>query len=132
MSFWDQIKYFKPEEFTCRCGCGRNGMEASFMYTLEGFRATCGFPIIITSGYRCPDHNEKISSTGRAGPHTTGCAADISIAGVFAFKVLSLCDRAGFTGIGIKQHGVHTKRYIHLDTLEAAPSRPRPWVWSYP
>ena len=34
-------------------------------------------PLQITSAYRCPSHNDSVSSTGMAGPHTTGLAVDI-------------------------------------------------------
>jgi len=35
----------------------------------------------------------------------------------------------GITGLGVKQHG--DSRFIHLDTLDSEPHRPRPTVWSY-
>ena len=37
----------------------------------------------------------------------------------------------GMTGIGIKQHGPHNKRFIHLDNLDNS-THPRPTIWSYP
>ena len=35
----------------------------------------------------------------------------------------------GFTGIGVNQKG--GARFLHLDTIESSPARPRPTIWSY-
>lgn len=124
-------KHFKPSEFDCRCGCGRNEMQPDFVETLDDLRERLGFPLVVTSGYRCPDHNERISTTGRDGPHTTGRAVDLAVSGERAFKLLRQCTLGGWmSGIGLKQHGAHETRFIHLDDL-APPGHPRPRVWTY-
>lgn len=130
---WDDIEYFKPSEFACRCGeCGSDGNEMSldFVNKLNALRIRVGFPLVITSGYRCPAHNTQVSTTGEDGPHTTGHAADISVMGAKAHKLLEKISFDGwFTGIGLNQKGTHAKRFIHLDDLEG--DRPRPNVWTY-
>jgi uncharacterized protein YcbK (DUF882 family) len=128
---WAQLMYFNKDEFTCKCGCGTNEMKHSFMLELDNYRHFAGIPFIVNSGYRCPDHNNAVSSTGRTGPHTTGQAADISVFGKDAQKMLSHLHRVGMTGVGLKQKGDHTGRFIHVDTLPEAAGRPRPWVWTY-
>lgn len=50
---------------------------------LEVLRTHLGQPIIITSGYRSPDHNEKIGGASES-MHLTGKAADIKVAGMSA------------------------------------------------
>lgn len=102
-----------------------------------------GKPMIPSSAYRTPDHNEKVSTTGRNGPHTTGNAMDIVICGAAAFEFLEAVCRLNrttkrndgaryFTGIGISQKGPHKSRFIHLDTLrDSETAGPRPWIWSY-
>lgn len=129
---WEQIRFFKKSEFDCKCGCGRNEMQEDFLKKLDNMRARCTFPFIVTSGYRCPDHNESISSTGRTGPHTTGRAVDIHLFGEKAYAVLRLASEGRlFSGIGLKMHGPHNGRFMHLDDLEKGDSRFRPTVWTY-
>ena len=117
-------KHFSLDEFACK-HCGENKIDHDFVSDLDALRAVYGRPIRISSGYRCPDHNEAVSSTGRGGPHTTGRAADILVNGQDAYDLLLLIAGMGFTGIGINQKGVWTSRFIHLDTLQ------RKAVWSY-
>lgn len=124
-------RWFTLDEFQCNCGCGRADMSHDFIDKLDELRERVGFPLVVTSGYRCPDHNDKVSSTGRSGPHTTGRAADIAIMGHKAHKVLQQASLGGwFTGIGLKQHGSHAARFMHLDDLEQ-PNSPRPNIWTY-
>ncbi|UCE39322.1 MAG: peptidase M15 [Thermoplasmata archaeon] len=127
---WEQITYFRPDEFRCRC-CGEERMSLSFILTLDDLRTRLGFPLHISSGYRCPWHNDQVSTTGFNGPHTTGRAADVLISGEDAFRLVTQSSLGGwFTGIGINQKGPHDKRFIHLDDL-TAPDHPRPRLWSY-
>lgn len=123
-------KHFKPYEFECSCGCGggMNEMDNGFLVRLDRLRALCGFPIILSSAYRCPEYNNEVSSTGLDGPHTTGKAVDILVSGHKAHKVLQIAAELGFQGIGVSQKGDHGSRFIHLDMLS---DDLRPWVWSY-
>lgn len=131
---WDEIRYFTPDEFACRCGeCDSDGaeMDLGFLWKLDQLRTRLKQPLIITSGYRCPAYNDRISTTGIAGPHTTGKASDIGISGKQAHRLLQLAVLGGwFSGIGIHQRGPHEERFIHLDTL-TLPAHPRPRVWTY-
>jgi zinc D-Ala-D-Ala carboxypeptidase len=122
------VRYFKPEEFKCK-HCGANKMDRAFLVLLDELRHQCGFPLTVTSGYRCPVHNQKVSSTGADGPHTTGRAVDIGVSRHRAYDVLRHAMALGFTGIGIQQKGA--SRFIHLDTLTEPDHAPRPTVWSY-
>lgn len=123
--------HFPWAELTCHCGCGRMEMDRSFMSRLEDLRAAYGKPMPITSGFRCPMHNAEASSTGLSGPHTTGKAVDVQVSGEDAHRLLTMALEHGFTGIGISQKGFHGSRFIHLDTIEPGPGRPRPTIWSY-
>jgi uncharacterized protein YcbK (DUF882 family) len=122
------LRYFVPAEFACR-HCGANHMDPVFLAMVDELRARYGKPIIVTSGYRCPEYNARISATGRTGPHTTGHAIDVSVSRGDAFALLRLALSMGFTGIGIKQTGA--QRFLHLDDLPNAPGQPRPTIWSY-
>jgi uncharacterized protein YcbK (DUF882 family) len=121
---------FTPEEMRCR-GTGRLIVDRDFMDRLQTLRDLLGFALPVTSGYRTPDYNAQVSTTGHAGPHTTGRAADIAIYGERGFLLLARVKKLGFTGLGVKQHGPHVLRFIHLDDL-ADGDRPRPTIWSYP
>lgn len=118
---------FSPSEFVSN-GNGSILVVPSFMRKLQTLRDMMGFPLIISSGYRDPAYNDKISSTGPDGPHTTGRAVDIQVYGEHAFLVLSHAHASGFTGIGLKQTGPHKWRYVHLDDIDGST---RPWVWTY-
>ena len=123
---------FTPREMASRGTVPELKVISEFMDKLQFLRDFLGFVLPVTSGYRTPDHNMSVSSSGRDGPHTTGRAVDIKIHGTNAFELIEHAPHFGFTAIGLKQHGPHQDRFIHLDDLSRAPGRPRPWVWSYP
>lgn len=120
---------FTRDEFKCHCGKCENGIQDSFIDKIQDLREALDFPLTITSGFRCPAYNAKVSTTGSTGPHTTGRASDIAVAREQAFRLVSMAYLAGFTGVGVSQKG--NSRYIHLDDLPAAPGQPRPTIWSY-
>lgn len=132
MSTPSKWKHFSKEELACHCGCGHGEdmMDGTFMRTMVLLREQAGFPFVVTSAYRCPEYNAKVSHTGRTGPHTTGRAMDIAISRRQADTLdkLSVASQ-GITGRGWQQRG--EKRFIHLDDLPDAPGQPRPTIWSY-
>jgi uncharacterized protein YcbK (DUF882 family) len=104
-------------------------MQTGFIDKLDSLREEVGFRLRVTSGYRCPRHNARVSSTGLHGPHTTGRAVDLAVDRERAYEVLSWIEHFGFTGIGLNQKG--EGRFIHLDDLPHASGQPRPTVWTY-
>jgi len=105
-----------------------------FLDLFEQLREAMGRPLIITSGYRTPEHNKAVSSTGGNGPHTHGRAADILIYGTQAYRMMKIAIDLGFTGFGFEQNLnlSPNRRYLHLDTLTPAHGFPqRPNIWSY-
>ena len=126
---WDNSKYFKAGEFTCS-HTGTENMDQDFIDKLNILRDTYGKPMTISSGYRDSTHPvEAAKKDPTAGAHVSGKAADILIDRADAFKLLSLAFVVGFTGIGVNQKG--GARFLHLDTIEGSPARPRPTIWSY-
>lgn len=119
-------KYFSDAELSCQCGCGDSLMDDHFMRKLEAMREEAGFPFPLSSAKRCPEHNNRVSSTGLDGPHTTGQAVDIAVSRGEAYIVAELAFKYGMTGIGFKQHG--SGRFVHVDDLHESP---RPNIWSY-
>lgn len=124
MNIASEWPHFSMAELQCRC-CGQMKMTPGFMTRLEQLRITHAKPMRITSAYRCPDYNAKISKTGAHGPHTTGMAIDVLVSGYEAWELVHAAVGHGFAGFGIKQHGEHKKRFIHLDLLQ-------PRIWTYP
>ncbi|WP_299948246.1 D-Ala-D-Ala carboxypeptidase family metallohydrolase [uncultured Microbulbifer sp.] len=120
--------YFTEAELSCRC-CGKLHFSDDTLRRLIRVREQFAKPMVITSGYRCQDHCAKIGSTIT---HTTGQAVDVSVSGGRAYELLGIAIEEGFTGIGVKQHGPHSGRFLHLDDLGPIPGeRTRPTVWSY-
>ncbi len=80
MGIW-RARFFKPEEFTCKCGCATPepilaNLE-SLAWTLEwGLRIPLGRPITVFSGYRCPGHNRLVGGAHMSF-HLEGKAADM-------------------------------------------------------
>ena len=72
--------------------------------------------IIVTSGYRCPDHDKAVGGTS-SGQHTKGTAADVCCYGQGGYPISSktVCCKAqdlGFTGIA---NITAAYQYTHLD-----------------
>jgi zinc D-Ala-D-Ala carboxypeptidase len=127
-----KYKNFTPGEFRCKCGCSSDGQEVSaeLLDAIQALRTICGFPFVITSGYRCRLHPAE-SAKQRVGAHGCGLAVDIAVRHKEAIELLrhALSSRI-FTGIGISQKG--TRRFIHLDiATESDVGAPRPAIWTY-
>ncbi|MBU8921769.1 MAG: hypothetical protein KOO63_08115 [Bacteroidales bacterium] len=102
------MKYFTVSEFNCS-ETGENEMKHAFMGALDGLRGICGFPFVITSGYRSPSHSIEAAKQ-KPGTHAQGIAADIQITNsTQRFSIVSNALELGFSGIGI------AKDFIHLD-----------------
>jgi len=122
----DSSQYFSKAELQCKCGCEQAPMDSQFLMMLDELREKLNKPLRVSSGFRCPSHNSKVSGTGETGPHTTGMAIDLAVNRTFAYEVLKIAMSMGFTGIGVKQKG--GGRFLHLDTITEGL---RPTIWSY-
>jgi len=125
---WAWLPYFRISEFACK-ESGKCFMDEKFMNRLVDIRLEYNRPMIITSGYRSPEYNARISSTGVDGAHTKGLACDIKVYGKNAHELLQIALNFGFTGVGISQKGAQEGRFIHIDMMPRGDIRP--WVWSY-
>jgi len=122
-----RMRYFTYSEFDQKglASSGEEHMDRNFLNSLDALRHKCGFPFIITSGYRSPEYNDRVSGTGLTGPHTTGRAADILVSGENTYTLLDHAfEMDCFNGIGINQKG--DARFIHLDSIEGSKR-----IWSY-
>ena len=121
---WGNYPNFSEAEFKCK-HCGKVDMSADFMFRLQRLRNEYGKPMVVSSGYRCPQHPNE-AKKAQPGVHAKGVAADIAIHGQDAYRLLKLAFAHGFTGIGVNQKG--NGRFVHLDMMTEPP---RPNVWSY-
>lgn len=85
-TFWDDIKWFKREEFRCKCG-GRycNGypaeMQEAVVKIADAARAHFGKPAHVVSGLRCQKWNSHEGGVANS-QHMYGEAIDLRIDGV--------------------------------------------------
>lgn len=85
---WDNIKHFKKNEFTCKCGCGINNISIELVKVLEEIRNHFGQSCIVTSGCRCATHNKRVGGV-QGSRHVVGKAADIYVKGVSSSTLLA-------------------------------------------
>lgn len=113
------MKYFSASEFDCQ-HTGENRMKPEFLLKLDALREACGFPFVITSGYRSPDHPiEAVKEI--PGTHAQGIAADIKITNsAHRYTIIREALAHGFTGLGVAGD------FIHVDTRGTVPV-----IWTY-
>ena len=127
---WRWGPFFLPQEFVCK-GSGILQIDEDFMDELVHLRAQFMKPMPVSSGYRSPEYNAKVSTTGLTGPHTKA-AVDIRIYGTAAFELVQLALARGWKGVGVNQRGAVAGRFVHLDSPPGAVMlEPRPRIWSY-
>ena len=106
--------HFKWSEFACKCGCGCTYVSQDAIDKLEELRVLLGAPIQINSACRCPIHNAKIGgapmSQHRSTKASPSTAFDIAIGNHDKQDIISLAERVGVGGIGIKYN-----TFVHVD-----------------
>lgn len=115
--------HFNAREFRCKCGKTHDTeINPNLVTNLEKlYRALSCSKIIVTSGYRCPDHDKAVGGNG-TGQHTKGNAADIICHGkdgsiISTKKVACKAQDIGFRGIGNIDS---TYTAIHVDVRTGA------------
>ena len=89
--------HFKLREFQCRC-CGTVKLFPELLDMLELMRSVWGIPMIVTSGYRCPQRNAAVGGASKS-LHMYGAAADISASVRNQALLREIADFAGFTEV---------------------------------
>ena len=101
-------KNFKVKEFACSDGSDPIFIAMELVDVLQKVRSHFGKAVTITSAYRTPSHNKKISGTTFS-QHLYGMAADIKVKDVSPKKVAEyvekLMPKSG--GIGIYDTFTH-------------------------
>ena len=105
-------KNFSYKELMCKCGCEQLHIDQGFLGKLQALRDACGFPLVVTSCYRCSNHPEE-KKKETPGMHNKGIAVDIAKPqGEKAYIILKNAIQLGFKGIGV------SNKFIHLDTRD--------------
>ena len=73
-------------------------MDGEFMRMLQTLRDEMQGPLKVSSGLRCEDHNQMVSTSGRKGPHTLAKATDILISGERVMILFEKARQIGFSG----------------------------------
>lgn len=112
--YWDNIKYFKRQEFACPCPrCGGFPVEPKQLLVekCDEVREHFGKPMTISSGVRCQKHNDELSGSVRNSRHVQGKAVDFAVSGVSGSKVKAYVD----TLPGIRYSYIISGNWVHMD-----------------
>lgn len=121
---WPWGDYFSPEEMECE-ETGELDMDERFMDLLWALRDLYGKPIVVTSGYRSPEHSIE-AAKDRPGEHALGLAADIWVPREDVFEVIHFARLVGFTRLGVADGF----RFIHLGLATEEDGFPQT-SWTY-
>ena len=106
------LKYFSIAEFDSpdAPGSGVN-MDQDLLELLDEMRAIYGKPIVITSGYRTPQHNASLGkNASKDSSHLKGLAVDIAIADSNQrYQIIRIAMLLGIKRIGTG------KGFVHID-----------------
>lgn len=104
-------RYFRVKEFACKDLSPVVFVDEYLWSVLDILRAKIEKPIIITSGYRTPDHNAKVGGA-KYSYHMRGMAADIRVNGMTPKQVAKMLNEIVPDECGI----IVYKNWVHFDT----------------
>lgn len=113
MTNWP-LKYYKPSDLQCKDGTMRfhNATAVALEKLTDEYAG--GKKFFITSAYRSPSYNAKLSGAAKASQHIQGRALDIPYSAIGgrgnAIKFAQFAVRCGFVGFGLYA------TFIHIDT----------------
>ena len=111
---------FRVKEFACKDGSDEIYIDSRLVDYLQRIRNWAGHPIVISSGYRTPEHNAKIGGS-KTSYHTKGRAADIYVKDrkKSIYEIARYAQAIGVPGIEENKDS----NYVHIDT------RPDKYYW---
>ena len=100
---------FNLIELQCPC-CHTVKAHPRLVRGLQTLRCALGRPIVLTSGYRCAPHNEKVGGVKNS-LHRRGLAADAAVPFVLQADFCTAAAAAGFT----KTIAYQGRGFVHLE-----------------
>lgn len=114
--WWEEIQYFTPGEFACKCGGLCDGYPAPIDQTLvrtaDRVRKILGAACTVSSGLRCRQHNANVGGVSNS-RHLTGKAMDFCAAGKTADQILCVVRNQP----EIRYAYAIDSRYVHMDVM---------------
>ena len=113
--FWEEVQYFKKDEFRCKCG-GKycDGFPAqpreALVRLADRVRGHFGAPMTVSSGVRCITHNATVGGAV-ASRHMAGKAMDFCVKGKSAAEVLAFVQSQSDVRYAYAING----SYVHMD-----------------
>ena len=109
-------KNFLSTEIDCHGSgcCTETKIDLKVIDYLQTIRDHFEKPITVTSGYRCPTHNSKVSRAKNS-YHTKGMAVDFVVSGVKPREVAKYAESLGIKGIGLYETN-SDGHFVHIDT----------------
>ena len=112
---------FYEDEFSCKCGCGLNGIDTNLVELLQLTRDEYGSPMTVTSGLRCETWNKACGGKENSS-HLFGKAVDVEMDNAILRYRLIRMMQMFFKRIGI------AKTFIHVDVDHL---KTNPVIWTY-
>lgn len=117
--FWKEIRFFRREEFRCKCGRYCDGFPAEMEYAAvavaDRARGHFGKPGRVSSGLRCKQHNANCGGVENS-RHLVGKAVDLRIDGVSGEELLAYLKGQPEVRYGYCIDGSH----VHFDVVGEA------------
>jgi uncharacterized protein YcbK (DUF882 family) len=116
---------WQAKDFDCQCShCSETKVDEDLVHLLDSLVLVLNFKPVLTSAYRCDDHQAELKAQGyptAAGRsvHQDGKAVDLRGGGLPGRKLEEIARKVGFKSVGV------AKGWIHVDT------RPAERSWKY-
>jgi hypothetical protein len=123
----DLTENFSRDEFACKCGCGYDSIKMEVVNKLQHMREEKGDSMPITSGCRCPIHNQRVGGSSQS-EHMTGEGVDLAVYSSHnAYILMRAAFNAGFQRIGFgKNKSGNLIMHVGIST-----ALPTPRLWGY-
>ena len=114
------MNYFSEDELRCQCGCGVYKFNETVLSILNSIRRDCGFPLPVTSGYRCLDLNRRLKSSDTS-QHVSGQAADIELPGISNYDLgVWIKNNCEYDTVLLEfyKEGIPSSGWVHVSYVE--------------
>tara|TARA_R110000823_G_C15952958_1_gene502548 strand:- start:23619 stop:23966 length:348 start_codon:yes stop_codon:yes gene_type:complete len=105
-------KNFSTQEFECSC-CGETKINLDLVNLLQEMRDELEESIVITSSYRCPEHNAEVGGAKKS-QHLLGTAADIVVRSCSPDYIYQYLDNKFPDKYGVGKY----KTFVHIDVRD--------------